>query len=80
MLYRRFGKTGWLLSAIGMGTWNIGNQWGELDEATAWATVRAAFESGSTSMTPPSRTGSRTGYRRSAWAGRWPGSGTVSLW
>jgi myo-inositol catabolism protein IolS len=29
-----------------MGTWNIGNQWGELDDATAWATVRAAFESG----------------------------------
>ncbi len=46
MLYRRFGKTGWQVSAIGMGTWNIGNQWGELDEATAWATVRAAFESG----------------------------------
>jgi aryl-alcohol dehydrogenase-like predicted oxidoreductase len=29
-----------------MGTWNIGNQWGELDDATAWATVRAAFEQG----------------------------------
>jgi len=46
MLYRRFGKTGWPVSATGMGTWNIGNQWGELDDATAWATVRAAFESG----------------------------------
>ena len=46
MLYRRFGRTGWRVSAIGMGTWNIGNQWGELDEVTAWATVRAAFESG----------------------------------
>jgi len=46
MLYRRFGKTGWDVSAIGMGTWNIGNQWGALDDATAWATVRAAFESG----------------------------------
>jgi aryl-alcohol dehydrogenase-like predicted oxidoreductase len=29
-----------------MGTWNIGNQWGEIDDATAWATVRAAFEQG----------------------------------
>jgi aryl-alcohol dehydrogenase-like predicted oxidoreductase len=29
-----------------MGTWNIGNQWGVLDDATSWATVRAAFESG----------------------------------
>jgi myo-inositol catabolism protein IolS len=46
MLYRTFGKTGWQVSAIGMGTWNIGNQWGALDDATAWATVRAAFEQG----------------------------------
>jgi aryl-alcohol dehydrogenase-like predicted oxidoreductase len=46
MLYRPFGKTGWNVSAIGMGTWNIGNQWGELDDATSWATVRAAFDAG----------------------------------
>jgi aryl-alcohol dehydrogenase-like predicted oxidoreductase len=46
MLYRPFGKTGWNVSAIGMGTWNIGNQWGEIEDATSWATVRAAFESG----------------------------------
>jgi len=46
MLYRDFGKLGWKVSAIGMGTWNIGNQWGKLDEATVWATVRTAFESG----------------------------------
>ncbi len=46
MLYRQFGKTGWNISAIGMGTWNIGNQWGELDDATTWATVRSAFENG----------------------------------
>ncbi len=46
MLYREFGSTGWEVSAIGMGTWNIGNQWGELDDATAWATVRAAFDAG----------------------------------
>ncbi len=46
MLYREFGKTGWQASAIGLGTWNIGNQWGEVDDATAWATVRIAFEAG----------------------------------
>ena len=46
MLYRKFGKTGWDVSAIGMGTWNIGNQWGELDDTTTWATVRSAFENG----------------------------------
>ena len=46
MLYRPFGKTGWNVSAIGMGTWNIGNQWGEIDDVTSWATVRAAYEAG----------------------------------
>ena len=46
MLYRPFGKTGWNISAIGMGTWNIGNQWGEIDEATAWAALRAAYDAG----------------------------------
>lgn len=46
MLYRDFGRTGWQVSAIGMGTWNIGNQWGEVDDATAWATVRAACDAG----------------------------------
>ena len=46
MIYREFGKLGWPVSAIGLGTWNIGNQWGEVDDATAWATVRAAFDHG----------------------------------
>lgn len=46
MLYRDFGKTGLKVSSIGLGTWNIGNQWGEIDEATAIATVRAAFDEG----------------------------------
>ena len=46
MLYRDFGRTGWKVSAIGLGTWNIGNQWGPVDDATAFATVRAAFDHG----------------------------------
>jgi myo-inositol catabolism protein IolS len=46
MLYREFGKTGWNVSTIGMGTWNIGNQWGEIAEDTALATVRSAFDNG----------------------------------
>jgi aryl-alcohol dehydrogenase-like predicted oxidoreductase len=29
-----------------MGTWNIGNQWGDVDDATAFATVRTALEHG----------------------------------
>jgi len=46
MLYRDFGKTGLKVSAIGLGTWNIGNQWGEIDEDTALATVHAALDHG----------------------------------
>jgi len=46
MLYRPFGKTGWNISGVAMGTWNIGNQWGEMDDLTAWKTVRTAFEHG----------------------------------
>jgi aryl-alcohol dehydrogenase-like predicted oxidoreductase len=46
MLYREFGDLGWNVSSIGMGTWNIGNQWGELDDTTVWSTIRAAFENG----------------------------------
>ena len=46
MLLREFGTTGWKVSAIGMGTWNIGNQWGPIDEATAWAAVRASVDHG----------------------------------
>ena len=46
MLYREFGQTGWQVSTIGMGAWNIGNQWGKVDEAIALATVRSAFDNG----------------------------------
>lgn len=46
MIVRPFGRTGWDVSAIGLGTWNLGNQWGELSDATAWATIRAAFDAG----------------------------------
>ncbi|MEM7647543.1 MAG: aldo/keto reductase [Cyanobacteria bacterium P01_A01_bin.70] len=46
MLYRDFGKTGLKVSAIGLGTWNIGNQWGEIDEDTALDTVQAALDHG----------------------------------
>lgn len=46
MLYQTFGKLGWPVSAIGVGTWNIGNQWGAIDDVTAWATMRKAFECG----------------------------------
>jgi len=46
MLYRDFGATRWQVSAIGVGTWNIGNQWGEIDDTTSWATMRQAYDCG----------------------------------
>ncbi|MBX3016211.1 MAG: aldo/keto reductase [Caldilineaceae bacterium] len=46
MQYQPFGKTGWSVSAIGLGTWNIGNQWGEIDDVTAYATIHAALQAG----------------------------------
>ncbi|MCU0524358.1 MAG: aldo/keto reductase [Elainella sp. Prado103] len=46
MLYRQLGQTGMNVSTIGMGTWNIGNQWGEIDQDTALNTIRSAFDQG----------------------------------
>lgn len=46
MQYRDFGTTGWQVSASGLGTWGIGNQWGEIDDATAAATLQSAFDHG----------------------------------
>ena len=48
MLTKSFGKLGWPVSAVGLGAWNIGNQWGDIDDATAWTTVRAAYDAGMT--------------------------------
>lgn len=48
MLKRKFGKTGMEVSAVGMGTWNIGNQWGALDDQQVYETIQAAYASGIT--------------------------------
>jgi aryl-alcohol dehydrogenase-like predicted oxidoreductase len=46
MICRRFGKTGWDVSAVGLGTWNLGNQWGEMTDAEARDIILAAVDSG----------------------------------
>ena len=46
MLYRQFGNTGWEFSAIGLGAWNISDQWGKMDVATAVGTVLSAIDNG----------------------------------
>ena len=48
MLHRTFGKTGFDISAVGMVTWNIGNQWGDTDDGNAFTTIRTAFDHGVT--------------------------------
>lgn len=46
MRYRRLGKTGWDVSAISMGCWGIGGQWGPVEERQAIATIHAARDAG----------------------------------
>ena len=35
MQYRTLGKTGWNVSAVSMGCWGIGGQWGPVEEQQA---------------------------------------------
>lgn len=46
MIYRIFGRTGWEVSCIGQGCWNIGNQWGIISEAEADKIIKTAYEQG----------------------------------
>jgi aryl-alcohol dehydrogenase-like predicted oxidoreductase len=41
-----FPSTGWKVSRIGLGTWNIGGQWGPVEPDAAVATVQAAVDAG----------------------------------
>lgn len=45
---RAFGRTGWNVSEIGFGAWAIGGDWGNVSEAEARETLRAALEAGVT--------------------------------
>jgi aryl-alcohol dehydrogenase-like predicted oxidoreductase len=45
---RIFGKTGRLVGEIGLGTWQLGAGWGDVTDEAALATLRAAYESGTT--------------------------------
>lgn len=46
MQYRRLGKTGWQVSAVSLGCWGIGGQWGPVEEEAAERTIRHAIELG----------------------------------
>ncbi len=46
MKTRNFGNTGWKISEIGLGTWQLGADWGDISDATAEAILSQAIESG----------------------------------
>ena len=45
---RILGRTGRAVSAIGLGTWQLGADWGDVSETDALRILDAAFESGVT--------------------------------
>jgi aryl-alcohol dehydrogenase-like predicted oxidoreductase len=46
MKTRTFGKTGFVVGEVGLGTWQLGGDWGDVPEDVALATLRAAVEAG----------------------------------
>lgn len=48
MDYRTLGRTGIRVSAVSMGCWNIGGQWGDVAETDAIATIRRGLDLGVT--------------------------------
>lgn len=48
MKTRIFGKTNRAVGEVGLGTWQIGANWGNVTDETALATLRAAVEAGTT--------------------------------
>lgn len=46
MQYRKFGKTGRMVSEIGFGAWAIGGAWGDVSEDDAKAALNAALDAG----------------------------------
>ena len=48
MKNRTLGKIGREVGEIGLGTWQIGGNWGDVGEADATATLQAAYEGGVT--------------------------------
>jgi aryl-alcohol dehydrogenase-like predicted oxidoreductase len=45
---RTFGNTGRTVSEVGLGTWQLGANWGNVTDETALATLRAAWDAGTT--------------------------------
>ncbi|MGB7566569.1 MAG: aldo/keto reductase [Chitinivibrionales bacterium] len=46
MEYRELGRTGWKISAIGIGTWAMGNAWGKVNDRDSLAALNRAVDLG----------------------------------
>ena len=46
MNYRSFGKDGVQISEVGLGCWQIGGNWGEVEESTARGILKASLDNG----------------------------------
>lgn len=46
MKKRAFGKTGLSMGEIGLGTWQLGPDWGGVDDRTAWNIIQVAVDNG----------------------------------
>jgi aryl-alcohol dehydrogenase-like predicted oxidoreductase len=46
MKYRAFGRTGWNVSEIGFGAWQLGGDWGKVDDTASIGTLLYAFDKG----------------------------------
>lgn len=46
MHYREFGRTGWKVSEISFGAWQLGGQWGEVDDEASVKALLEAYERG----------------------------------
>jgi aryl-alcohol dehydrogenase-like predicted oxidoreductase len=46
MQYRELGRTGWDVSAIGLGTWALGGGWGDVDDSESLKALQHAVEAG----------------------------------
>jgi aryl-alcohol dehydrogenase-like predicted oxidoreductase len=44
--YRKFGRTGWDVSAVSFGAWAVGGSWGSVDDDQSLAAMRKALELG----------------------------------
>jgi aryl-alcohol dehydrogenase-like predicted oxidoreductase len=46
MRYRKFGRTGWEISEIAFGGWQVGGEWGTVDDNESLKTLLHAYEAG----------------------------------